>query len=789
MREAGNCLAYQKLDQCNDDSPMKTPGAAFFVSLLLFGWPTGALRAGLPPSSVKLDTDGEKIPALRQTNAVPAVPATDACEDSWSVVASLNWGAVADWDLHLDTPNAHVYWNNREDDGFILDRDAYPICNPTPVPPEQITGNGKCGTYKVYSNLFSTCGGSPQKMFSATVTALKPIKINGTEYNVGETFSPHEGDPFIVAANGCVVQPLAPLTDPLALRFEAGERINTERLSKDMRSALSCFQQAVTNAGGTFVLKSAYRPSQYQGHLLEIYNKLWPLRESEDENCQALKSKVEKEFSDHELQESQEPASPTGPHTRGAAIDVSVNPTITGIPVSTMVSLGNSCGLHRPPLIVATDPTHFELGPSITQFSALEASPKATKAAWSQLRGGHPSPTGSLQISVRGSVEDLPNGMVRYRYTVSNNSTQDIVGVFVGYDNEVGTPELLNAPVGWTFEDGVPASSMEEPVDWNGIVVTKEEVPFLSLRWIANDGIFGLHPGTSSSSFAALLEARHTEFLSVHWAAILADGQIISGVITPSTQLGNISTRLRVETGDNALIGGFIVTGIQSKKIILRAMGPSLPLAGALSDPVLELRNSSGGLIAFNDDWRTDQQAEIIATGIPPGNILESAIVATLPANNSAYTAIVHGYNNATGIGVVEAYDLDQTVNSTLANISTRGFVSTGDNVMIGGTIILGSAPANILFRAIGPSLTTVGVPNALPDPTLELRDSNGALIAFNDDWRTDQQAEIIATGIPPTNILESAILRSLSPGAYTAIVQGYLDSTGVGLVEAYQLQ
>ena len=138
--------------------------------------------------------------------------------------------------------------------------------------------------------------------------------------------------------------------------------------------------------------------------------------------------------------------------------------------------------------------------------------------------------------------------------------------------------------------------------------------------------------------------------------------------------------------------------------------------------------------------------------------------MATLPANNSAYTAIVYGYQGATGIGVVEAYDLDRTVDSKMANISTRGFVTTGDNVMIGGTIIVGSNQARVLLRAIGPSLADAGVPNALSDPTLELHDSNGALIAFNDDWRTDQEAEIIATGIPPTNDLESAIVRNLAP-------------------------
>lgn len=142
---------------------------------------------------------------------------------------------------------------------------------------------------------------------------------------------------------------------------------------------------------------------------------------------------------------------------------------------------------------------------------------------------------------------------------------------------------------------------------------------------------------------------------------------------TVPVSLGNISTRLRVETGDNVLIGGFIVTGAQTKKIIVRAIGPSLSLTGVLPNPILELHNSSGGLIAINDNWRSDQEAEIIATGIPPTNDLESAIVTTLPANNSAYTAIVRGVNNGTGIGVVEVYDLNRTVDSTLGNISTRG--------------------------------------------------------------------------------------------------------------------
>jgi len=254
--------------------------------------------------------------------------------------------------------------------------------------------------------------------------------------------------------------------------------------------------------------------------------------------------------------------------------------------------------------------------------------------------------------------------------------------------------------------------------------------------------------------------------------------------------LGNISTRLRVETGDNVLIGGFIITGAQPKQIIVRAIGPSLSSSfpGVLTDPMLELRNSSGGLIRFNDNWRTGgHEAEIIATTIPPSNDLESAIVVTLAANNSGYTAIVRGANNGTGIGLVEAYDLDQEVDSKLANISTRGLVQTGDNVLIGGLIVLGQDPLRVIVRAIGPSLPLSG---ALENPTLDLHDGNGTLLVFNDNWRDDpvQEAEIIATGIPPANDLESAIVQDLAPGGYTAIVRGANNLTGVALVEVYAL-
>lgn len=267
----------------------------------------------------------------------------------------------------------------------------------------------------------------------------------------------------------------------------------------------------------------------------------------------------------------------------------------------------------------------------------------------------------------------------------------------------------------------------------------------------------------------------------------------IAAPASVADNLLNISTRLRVQTGGNVLIGGFILTGTDPKRVIVRGIGPSLSafFPDALTDTVLALRDGTGQIVAQNDDWRSDQEAEIIATGIPPSNNLESAVVATLPANNAAYTAIVSGKNKTTGIGLVEVYDLAPTANSRLANISTRGFVETGNNVMIGGFIVgdVHGGGGNVVVRAIGPSLGNFGVPNPLLDPILEIHDGNGVLLNQNDDWRDCQEGAIQATGLQPSDDRESAILASLRPGAYTAIVLGKNSSTGVGLVEAYNLQ
>jgi CSLREA domain-containing protein len=257
-----------------------------------------------------------------------------------------------------------------------------------------------------------------------------------------------------------------------------------------------------------------------------------------------------------------------------------------------------------------------------------------------------------------------------------------------------------------------------------------------------------------------------------------------SGVPPPATTLANISTRLLVGTGDNVLIGGFIVTGTQSKKVIIRAIGPSLPLGGVLADPTLELYQGAT-LLESNDNWMDSPNKQaIIDSTIPPNNPLESAIVRSVPPGN--YTAIERGVNNGTGIGVVEAYDLDTSANSKLANISTRGLVQTGDNVLFAGTIVVGQASQKVIIRALGPS---TGVPGAMADPTLELHDSNGALLEANDNWvDSPNKQAIIDSTIPPPNNAESAIVRILTPGNYTAIVRGVNNSTGIAVVEVYAL-
>ncbi|MFL6583436.1 MAG: PQQ-dependent sugar dehydrogenase [Chthoniobacterales bacterium] len=279
---------------------------------------------------------------------------------------------------------------------------------------------------------------------------------------------------------------------------------------------------------------------------------------------------------------------------------------------------------------------------------------------------------------------------------------------------------------------------------------------------------------------------------ALYYLAQGSTGQVFRITAVPA-QTQNISTRARVETGDRVEISGFIVTGSAPKRIAVRGLGPSLSgrgVADPLNDPVIELHRGDGSIITTNDNWKDTQQADIQAVNLAPSDDRESALVTTVNAGN--YTAIVAGKNGATGVALAEAYDLDAAADSRLANISTRAFVGGGSDVLIGGFITGNRIGATrMAVRALGPSLAQAGIADPLPDPTLELHDSNGVLVAANDNWQDDasQAALISSYSLAPSNNLESALALSLLPGPYTAIVSGKNGQTGVGLVEVYDLQ
>jgi hypothetical protein len=316
--------------------------------------------------------------------------------------------------------------------------------------------------------------------------------------------------------------------------------------------------------------------------------------------------------------------------------------------------------------------------------------------------------------------------------------------------------------------------------------------------------LYGPNPVTIGSDGTVSFQYQTDDQAGAYRINLIARGPMIAqlqfqALAPPSllAQLGNISTRAFVGTGDDVIIGGFIVLGSGQKTLIVRAIGPSLAQSGItnpLRNPTLELHDQMGAMIAFNDNWMdAPNKQEIITSGLAPTNDLESAILTSLNPGN--YTAIVRGANNGTGIALVEGYDLNMNFGSKLGNVSTRALVQTGDNVMIGGFIIV-SRVTKVMIRAIGPSLTPLGVPGALANPQLELHDIH-SLIGRNDDWQTtqiggiitsDQVAEIRASGLAPTRAAESAIIATLQPGNYTAIVRGVNNTTGNALVEVYDL-
>lgn len=284
---------------------------------------------------------------------------------------------------------------------------------------------------------------------------------------------------------------------------------------------------------------------------------------------------------------------------------------------------------------------------------------------------------------------------------------------------------------------------------------------------------------------------------SFSWGSASYTGLIVSKDLvinyTPAAttaKLVNVSSRARVETGDNVVIAGFVIAGTGSKNVLVRGLGPTLAASGItnpLADPVLSVYDAAGSLVGSNDNWRTNQAA-VSATGLAPASDLDAAL--TLALAPGAYTAVLGGVNSGTGTGLVEVYDLSTTDSAIrISNLSTRAQVQTGQAVLIGGIVVQGTVSRRFLVRALGPTLANFGVANVLADPTIELMNASGVSVATNDNWASaTNAAEVTASGLAPTDARESALLVTLTEGAYTIVVRGVGDTSGVGLVEFYEL-
>ena len=295
------------------------------------------------------------------------------------------------------------------------------------------------------------------------------------------------------------------------------------------------------------------------------------------------------------------------------------------------------------------------------------------------------------------------------------------------------------------------------------------------------------NPNTATANVSFSASGSYTFMISVtdNIHAVAYDAVIIK--VMPHSRMANISTRAAIGTGQNVAIAGFIINGDSPKPVMVRALGPSLTpfgVDGALADPMLDLRDGGGNQIATNDNWKDSQEQAIVDTGLAPANDSESAIVGTLTPGN--YTAIVNGKGDTTGVGLIEVCELDST--ARLLNISTRGFVGGGDNVLIAGLTLNGTDNGAICFRALGPSLSTFGVQGVIADPRLDLFNAHGTKVGANNNWKDWQQNAIQSAGLAPASDTESALLTNLAPGNYTAIVSGISGTTDVALVEAYHL-
>lgn len=383
------------------------------------------------------------------------------------------------------------------------------------------------------------------------------------------------------------------------------------------------------------------------------------------------------------------------------------------------------------------------------------------------------------------------------------NGFQEEVSGFVraALPNLVPTASLTTppfAPPNPQFPNGITIFPGGFPLYRNGVLIGAVGV---SGDGVDQDDIIG---ASGSSVFLPPLpiEADHFAFddTRLPYAKFPRDPEAVINVrpvIMPAfaalsvaaAELVNLSARMSVDPGERLMIGGFIISGSQTKQVAVRAIGPSMSAAGIttpLMDPQLQLHDATGAVIAANLDWRQTQQDELALQGLAPTNDAEAAVLQTLAPG--AYTATMTAQDGGRGVGLLEVFAADNVADARLANLSARGYVGSEDEVMIGGYIVRGAGSLRLLVRAIGPSLASYGIAEPVRDTTIEVYDSNGALIAMNDNWAETQPNEISATSLAPSNPLEAAVILNLPAGAYTAIVRGSGDATGIALLEVFRL-
>jgi cyclophilin family peptidyl-prolyl cis-trans isomerase len=444
------------------------------------------------------------------------------------------------------------------------------------------------------------------------------------------------------------------------------------------------------------------------------------------------------------------------------------------------------------------DPVHVQPTP-VTVFATILNEPGISNErgtiAMAKLATDPNSATSQWFINLADNGGSPPNGL-DYQ-----NGGFTVFGRVLG-DGMAVADAIAALPI---FNFGSPFDTLPVRDYTSGLPTPANLVTIPAISYVSSLAFTAMsdHPGIATAAVSGtnlLVSGKLPGSATITVTATDADGAQISSsfnvtVITNPVHLANISTRAVVGTGDAALIGGFIVRGDAPKRVIVRALGPSLAgsVSNFLPDPTLEIHDGTGALIASNNNWQDDPNSQgVIDAGVPPTDPNESAILLTLPSNSTGltYTAVVQGANGGTGVGLVEVYDVDSSPGSSVLNISTRSDVQTGDNVLIEGFIVFGAGTQRVLVRGLGPSLASSNIADPLSDPTLTIYDGDGTQVDFNDNWQDNpDSADIVATTIPPTDPKESAVIPTLSPGNYTAILRGTGPTpTGTGLVEVYAL-